>query len=250
MKIHLGYDEILLQQGHQLYLDWCLGNGLAAHVAISGESGSGKTFLTQNTICRLYLKSIEEHLNIDFYLADFKGDPSYSFIHRDNCPRYFVFEETINAITIFYNKFKQLQVSGDYKYIDNQISILVLDEYMSLLSYLENKERNNIQNKISILLNMGRAQNFYLFFVQQRLDAKLFDISRDNLSYLITLGNCSKEVVHMLYQNYIEQIEPDRSVGTGYYLHNGVFRKFVSPWIKDRKKVQECIQQLVSVPLT
>ncbi len=249
MKVPILYEEKQYSLGYPVYLYWCLGDGESANIAIAGSTGTGKTYLCQSILAKLYLEAESSNTTLDFLLADFKGDPSYKFLEYDKSPRYFVFEDVIIAIELFFEKFKKQQMSRDYASIENQISLLVIDEYMSLLAYMETKERNEIQKKISILLNMGRAYGFYIMFVQQRLDAKLFDISRDNLSYIITMGNCSKEVSHMLYSAYTDEIKDDRGVGTGYYLHNGVFRKVISPRAQSRKRVEMCIQQLVSVPL-
>ena len=75
---------------------------------------------------------------------------------------------------------------------------------------------------MATLLMLGRSFNVHILVSQQRADASYFNTARDNFSVVIGLGNLSKESISMIFQDYKEDILPDRQQGTGYMLMDEV----------------------------
>lgn len=233
--IPLVYSEDLLKLYHSIYIHWDIAS--CPHLAIQGITGTGKTYL-----CKLILGRIGLYLPTGkITICDFKGDDSLIFL--DGCERYHRFEACMTGFDAFYNGFLHRQAGHD---CSRNLHITLLDEWSSLLNYLDRKEAEEYRKKLSTILMMGRSFNYHILLAQQRLSAEDFPKVRDNLNTIITLGNPSKEVIGMFYSDFRENINNDRGLGTGYMLTNGSdFRKIVVPTITNMDKVEHYIKRAV-----
>ena len=232
-KIDLVYSETLLESGISNYISW--DTDKAAHMAVSGITGMGKTTLVK-LICARINKYIPAS---EITVCDFKG---IDFQFLNGCSRYYRFDACMDGFNEFYNSFISRQRNNE----SYTFRLLMFEEWASFLQYLDKKDAEEAKKKLSSLLMLSRAYNYHILLSQQRLSAESFGNSRDNLNIVITLGNLSKEVRDMLFSEYKEEIRPDRTIGSGYILTNGSdFRRIVVPYINNMKLVEENIRQAV-----
>ena len=96
---------------------------------ICGMSGSGKSYLTNQYFARICLHGGEDSV---VYFADFKQDDS--FAHLRNCPRYYAYDRTLEALDIVYDIMHKRQSGEDES---RNFVTLIWDEYMAnILSLL------------------------------------------------------------------------------------------------------------------
>lgn len=230
----LVWNEVSITCGMPRYILWDI--AAAPHMAVSGITGTGKTYLVKLILARIGKHIPDSHLTI----CDFKGDKDFSFL--SGCERFYRFEECLDGFNQFYEQFLLTQKSGT----SEGSHILLFDEWASFLNSLDKKECEDTKKKLSSLLMLGRSFDFHAVLSQQRLDADSFGKSRDNVNMVICLGNPSKEVQGMLFNDYKDQIQPDRKRGTGYLLENGSnFQKIVVPTISDMALVEKYIREAV-----
>lgn len=233
--IPLVYDEEMLRQGFDIYVHSNLTK--APHIAIQGNSGSGKSYLVKQMLARIGLYFPTSEITV----CDFKGDDSFIFL--EDCKRYHRFEDCMSGFNEFYDGFIQRQSRIN---TDRNLHILLFDEWASFLNYLDKKQADECRKKLSTTIMMGRSFNYHILLAQQRLSAEDFSKARDNFNTVITLGNPSKEVIGMFYSDFREQIQNDRGIGTGYMLTNGTnFRKIVVPTVTNMAKMDFCIKKAV-----
>lgn len=232
--IDLVLSEDMLIQGIKSYIP--LNTDTAPHLAVSGITGSGKTYLI-----KLLLARISKHIkNASITFCDFKGDSDFNFLN--NAKNFYRFEECISGFQSFYDDFLNTQRNNS----SSSFKVLVFDEWGSFLNYLDKKNADEAKKKLASLLMLARSFEYHIFLSQQRLDAESFGKARDNFNTIITLGNPSKEVREMLFSDYKEEIVPDRKRGSGYMLTNGTnFQKIVVPKIGDMELVNSYIRQAV-----
>lgn len=212
------------------------------HTLLCGMSGSGKSF------CELILfgRHILANPNGEYYFADYKQDDSFSFLRE--CPRYYPYIKTIDALNIVYEKF-QNRLSGTDK--TRHPIVLIWDEYISNILSLLNEDKKKatlVMNMVSEILMLGRSLSVRLLISCQRADAMAFPSgSRLNYGIIIILGAPIKSTLEMLMPNHIEHIK-DRcfQVGEGVVLLQGSELHFIKiPMVRDMNKLQKiCVQAL------
>ena len=236
-SIDLVYDERLLHCRVKSYIKWDMEK--SPHMAVSGVTGTGKTYLVKTIMARIGKQIPDSQITI----CDFKGDTAFSSLLKVEGSRYYRFADCCKGFNEFYNSFIQRQHDNNpYQ----NLRVLLFDEWASYINYLDKKEGDEAKKKLASLLMLTRAFNYQIILSQQRLDAESFGKSRDNFGVVLTLGNISKEVRDMLYFDYKEDIKPDRTRGTGYLLMNGSnFKRIVSPQINNIDLVDSYIRQAV-----
>lgn len=211
---------------------------------ICGMSGSGKSYLTNQYFARICLHGGGESV---IYFADYKQDDS--FLHLRECPRYYPYNRTIEAIEIVYDILHKRQSGED---ISRHFVTLIWDEYMAnILSLLgtEKKRAEAVMHKVSEILMLGRSLAVRLVIACQRPDASAFPTgSRLNFGVIIIVGASIESIYSMLMpKELIEQIgNREFHTGEGVMLWQGSELRFIKvPVVRNEEKMKQiCIDAL------
>lgn len=211
---------------------------------ICGMSGSGKSYLTNQYFARICLHGGADSV---VYFADFKQDDS--FIHLRNCPRYYPYDRTIEALETVYDILHKRQSGED---TSRHFLTLIWDEYMAnIISLLgtDKKKAEAIMHKISEILMLGRSLAVRLVIACQRPDASAFPTgSRLNFGVIIIVGASIESIYSMLMsKELIEQIgSREFHTGEGVMLWQGSELYFIKvPVIRNEDKMKQiCIDAL------
>lgn len=215
-----------------------------SHTLICGMSGSGKSFLTNILFARLCLENGSEG---QVYFADFKQDDQFS--HLRNCPRYYPYDKSIEALNTVYEILNSRQSGKD----ESRYPItLIWDEYMANILSIQNtdkKKADEMMRKVSEILMLGRSLGVRLVISCQRPDASAFPSgSRLNYGVIIIVGAPIRSIYEMLIpKEYIDRIgEREFRVGEGVVLLQGSKLEFIKiPLVRDVGKMQQiCINAL------
>ncbi|WP_242876005.1 hypothetical protein [Cellulosilyticum sp. I15G10I2] len=211
---------------------------------IAGMSGSGKSYLTNQYFARICLQGGDDSV---CYFSDFKQDDTFAYL-RD-CPRYYPYDRTIEALEIVYNILHKRQ-SGEDK-LRTPVT-LIWDEYMAnILALLgtEKKKAEAVMHKVSEILMLGRSLAVRLIIACQRPDATAFPTgSRLNFGVIIVIGAAIESVYSMLMPKELIEKVGNRQFGTGegVVLLQGSGLRFIKvPVIRNEDKLKAiCIDAL------
>jgi len=219
-----------------------------SHIIINGMSGSGKSYTELGYISKLFLAQPEGEV----YFADYKGEDAFSFLRQ--CPRYWSFKNTLEALDIVYSRLNA-RLSGEDE-TRNQIT-LVWDEYMANVLALQGEDKDkktnerlapSVMNKVSEILLMGRSMGVRLVTSMQRPDAIAFSAgSRLNYGVVVVLGAYIRSIFEMLMPDHMEQIKGRQfGRGEGVVLLQGSELHFIKiPAVRDYERMKNlCIQAL------
>lgn len=223
-----GYDLALYEEfGVKVGIN--LDPAIYLHTLLTGSSGSGKSYALMYLMGNL-LQTTKTVL----YICDFKSSKEFRFLRKYN--HFYQGEDCYRGIMDYHARFNQALKEGS-----EERHILIVDEYPSMLSHLETKDRadkthqsKDILSAISTILMMGRGIGFGLWIVTQRADSSWISAgSRDNFMLIISTGRVSREQQVMIFSR--EDI-PDRiyQPGQGLLLADGQpLREVIFPIIKD-----------------
>jgi len=203
--ISLVPDEDLLSSGIVRYVDWDYTK--YPQMVIFGQTGSGKTYLLKLILGRIG-KDIPES---EILLCDYKGDDDFSF--AEGAGNFFRYQDCMDGLAKALQTLKdrQQKVSPERHFV-----VLVFDEWASFISNLEKKEAEKCKQDLSYLLMLGRSFHVHVILSQQRLDSSYFSAgARDNFSVVFGMGHLSKESVEMMFSEYKDQINREKSQGHG-----------------------------------
>lgn len=211
---------------------------------ITGMSGSGKSFFTNQFFARICLHGGEDSV---VYFADFKQDDS--FTHLRKCPRYYPYDKTIEALEEVYEIMHKRQCGEDKS---RYFITLIWDEYMAnILALLgsEKKKAEAVMHKVSEILMLGRSLAVRLVIACQRPDALAFPTgSRLNFGVIIIVGAKLESIYSMLMpKELIEKVgSREFQTGEGVMLWQGTELRFIKvPAIRDEEKMKGiCIKAL------
>ena len=212
----------------------------APHMAISGATGSGKTYFT-----KLFLGKIVKYVpSSQLYICDAKGDTDFSFL--DGTDR-FARWDVGPMFQRFFEAFQARQRGED---TSRNMLALMFDEWSnyidSLFDYRRAQEAE--KRKLALLVRLGRSFNVHVILGQQRFDA-VYTPGRENFSVAISLGVMSKEAREMLFSGWKDTIaaHPPRQRGTGFMLTNGAnFVPISVPQVRDQERLHQAIYAGVS----
>lgn len=212
-----------------------------SHTLICGMSGSGKSYAESILLARI--ASTEGKV----LFSDFKQDDSFTFLRE--CPRYYPYDKTIEALETVYDILHKRQSGED---ISRNPITLVWDEYMANILAIqgtEKKKAEDIMRKVSEILMLGRSLGVRLVISCQRPDAAAFPSgSRLNYGVILIVGAPIRSIYEMLIpKEYIDEIG-DRNFkrGEGVALLQGSELRFIKiPMVRDMEKMQQiCIEAL------
>lgn len=211
---------------------------------ICGMSGSGKSYLINQYFSRICLQSGND---TELYFSDFKQDDSFK--HLRDCPRYYPYDRTLEALDMVYDILHKRQSGED---TSRHFVTLVWDEYMAnILSLLgtEKKKAEAVMHKVSEILMLGRSLAVRLVIACQRPDASAFPTgSRLNFGVIIIVGASIESIYSMLMpKELIEQIgSREFHPGEGVMLWQGAELRFIKvPVIRNEDKMKQiCVDAL------
>lgn len=215
-----------------------------SHTLICGMSGSGKSYLTNQYLARICLHGGEDSV---VYFADFKQDDSFAYLRE--CPRYYPYDKTIDALEEVYEIMHKRQCGED---TSRHYVILAWDEYMSnILTLLgsEKKKAEAVMRKVSEILMLGRSLAVRLVIACQRPDASAFPTgSRLNFGIIIIVGATLESIYSMLMPKELIEKVGNREfyTGEGVMLWQGSKLRFIKvPVIRNEGKMKAiCIGAL------
>ena len=181
--------------------------------------------------------------NVKLTIADYKN----SFKQFHGLPNFYGYTNAINGIKEFYKEMEYRIEHSDEKNENYPISYLFIDEVSSLIQAQKTKkEKDDLLNMISNILNLGREYNCRIIIGMQRADASFFEGgARDNFHNIIALGRLSKEQKNMLFSDYKDKMTINSfKQGEGYILVEGhdIERVKVEK-IKDIRKLHDSIKE-------
>ena len=140
------------------------------------------------------------------FFSDFKQDDSFTFLR--NCPRYYSYDKTIEALETVYDTLHKRQSGED---TSRSPVTLVWDEYMANILAIqgtEKKKAEDIMRKVSEILMLGRSLGVRLVISCQRPDAAAFPSgSRLNYGVILIVGAPIRSIYEMLIpKEYIDEI--------------------------------------------
>lgn len=210
---------------------------------ICGMSGSGKSYLTNQYFARICLHGGNDSV---IYYADFKQE---NFSYLRECPRYYPYDRTIEALDEVYEIMHKRQCGED---TSRHFVTLIWDEYMAnILALLgtEKKKAEAVMHKVSEILMLGRSLAVRLVIVCQRPDASAFPTgSRLNFGVIIIVGATLESIYSMLMpKELIEKVgSREFHTGEGVMLWQGSELHFIKvPVVRDEEKMKAiCIEAL------
>ena len=245
-SVLIGYDyDIWYGYGDKIPVEADMSINENSSTLICGMSGSGKSYLLNQYFARLCIQGGTES---KVYFADFKQDNIFS--HLRQCPRYYPFDKSIEALESVYDILHRRQ-SGEDK---SQYPVtFIWDEYVAnvlALQGLDKKKADAIMRKVSEILMIGRTLGVRMITSCQRCDAAAFPIgSRLNYGVVIIVGAPIRSIYEMLLPNkeYIDKIgDRQFKTGEGVVLLKGSDMRYIKvPMVRDEKMLQEiCIDAL------
>lgn len=215
-----------------------------SHTLVCGMSGSGKSYLTNQYLARICLHGGEDSV---VYFADYKQDDSFAYLRE--CPRYYPYNKTIDALEEVYEIMHKRQRGEDTT--RNYIT-LIWDEYVAnILSFFGSgkKKAEAVMHKVSEILMLGRSLAVRLVIACQRPDASVFPTgSRLNFGVIIIVGATLESIYSMLMpKELIEKVgNREFHTGEGVMLWQGSELRFIKvPVIRNEEKMKAiCIEGL------
>ena len=157
------------------------------HIAICGNSGSGKSYALT------YLLSVLKHQS-DLIIVDPKFDT----------PSRWAREHQISVIHPVENRSKSDFVSEIILYENPRYEFthttIVIDEVLALSEGVNKTIKESFFSLLSSIALLGRATRLHLLLVSQRFDHSTIPISvREQLNVLIQIGNINKKTTQFLF---------------------------------------------------
>lgn len=201
----LGYDlDAWNEQKQKVPIKIDLSPKANSHTLLCGMSGSGKSYLEHQVLGRLM--RAEQNRDGEYYFADYKGDDT--FIYLQNCPQFFTYKSTLQALDIVHSRLLARQSGEDSS--RNPVT-LIWDEYMAQTLNListDKKAAAAVMGKVSEILLLGRSLSVRLVVACQRPDALAFPAgSRLNYGVVVVLGAAVRSIYEMLLPDHMEQVK-------------------------------------------
>lgn len=214
------------------------------HVCIVGGTGTGKSIATL-----YFLYNLLKNYKVKLFICDFKKSGDYKGI-SDNFAE---FTNVTECIEEFYTEFEYTPENNP------QLKLLLVDEYAGYIIWLiqnNKKKAEEIKQKISTLLMMGRSRHCFVWCVQQRISASLFPSGMgaiDNFQICIGLGRLSVESRKSLFAGeHLENITFEENyhpkTGQGLALIDGQeLQPLQIPYISSTERLKLLLQKMQEI---
>lgn len=249
MRIKVGYLKEIYENSGALVAAAIRSEG---STLLSGSTGTGKTTLLWYL---LYEYSIALGATLDIDICDYK----YEYTALYGCTRYhYEVGDIIATIDRFYQSFQETRDKHD----SNIQHILVIDEYMSFISYLDAMSKmdksykeayQRVSMEISTILAMGRTLKYCIISVVQQASAKLWGSSAERENYInkISMGTLSAIAAREMFDNAdtsdIDFKKP-MPIGCGYLAVQGSgepIKEIIVPRITNPDLLQHRVRQFL-----
>lgn len=214
------------------------------HALITGGTGSGKTYFIFYIIKELMkmdsiVKILDPKESDLKYLGKFMGDENCAYDTTSILKQLRFAEEEMSLRNnqIFDNE--DVNLGDTFKAIGLKPYYVIFDEFPAFISTLANKEKKEVQDRLTNIIMKGRQSGVFVLLTAQRPDADVISGSiRDQLGLRIGLGNMSDDGFRMLFgSKEVEYKTISKSnVGAGYVFIDGVTsvpNYFEAPYLKN-----------------
>lgn len=204
------------------------------HILLTGNTGSGKSQLTQYIISCL----IEQGVRVIY--CDPKNDDDMRFFMKNKHAVYVtkqndiagVVRETEEEVRL---RETDLQNIGIEEAEFNPV-FLIFDEMIAFAKTADKKTYEETSKRLSTIVVTGRSKRVYAGIILQRPDTSFIEGAiRDNLSCRICMGQMSESVYKMAFGADFENVKNYRQdIGSGLIFRQGVDtkpREFTAPYI-------------------
>lgn len=175
------------------------------HLAVAGNSGSGKSYYLITLLS--FLKEFSE-----IEIVDPKFDSPARFAKRnqlkcvapssENNSNQFVLDVTkllAENLDLILKRQQDLFIDPDRKF---RHKVIVIDEMLALSAQGDKKTKENLFSLINQIALLGRATRVHLVLLSQRFDSNALPTSaRAQFSVMLQLGNISKETTQFLFSD-------------------------------------------------
>lgn len=214
---------------------------ITGHACLVGGTASGKSVAT------LYLLyNLLKNYNVKLTICDFKKSGDYKGISD----RFAEFNEVTGCIEEYYNEYEITPENS------SQIKLLLVDEYAGYIIWAtqnDKKKAEEIKQKISEILMLGRSRHCFIWCIQQRISASLFPTgvgAIDNFQICIGLGRLSVDSRKSLFAGehldniaFEERFHP--KTGQGLVLIDGQELQAIQiPYIADKARLKLLLQRM------
>ena len=205
-------DDVLSKFGAQqtalkvpLMKNWTVDFNKVIHVAIAGNSGSGKSYAL------IYLLAMLNAMDVDIAIVDPKSADPKIWGQNHNVARVISpadnrsssdFVTQINDLLsanlkLIHNRQKALEDNPDVQF--KHVAI-VIDELMALSTGVAKSLRESFFDLLSQIALLGRSSKVHLILLSQRFDAKVLPVAvREQVNLAIQLGNINKSSTQFLF---------------------------------------------------
>lgn len=206
---------------------------------ISGVSGSGKSYLAYYLITRYLAKTINGQ-HPDLYLIDPKQSDLYILCKQTFMPHLRYGQSTAEAFRIV-REFKAELDRRQAEYSEKatigstmidlgaEPALLVIDEFASLVSGMDKKQRAEFEDMIAIIVQKGRQLSMGIWVLMQQARSELISTNiRENLATKVCMGNPSVESARMMFGT--SDVPVVNGIGVGLYsFEGGKVQRFEAP---------------------
>lgn len=231
--IELAHNGLYLQEGIKSPVWWDYRKH--PHLLVLGNTGSGKSTFIRVLLTRV-VKAVPD---AKIWYCDYKNEAA-GFL--SGCSRFWGYTDVMNGIGEFHQVFEN-RLAGSH---DRSFCLLLIDEFVSLLSSLEKKEIAEMQKEIAKMLFMCRSFNLHVILGTQRGMAEHFAHgSRDSLN-VVLLGAPSKESIRSFASAEEAESMKPCGQGSGYVLFDGIPPQMISiPHVLNFNKLNQAVRNAV-----
>lgn len=212
----MGIPFLLDEQAHRMGLTrWVkIDYYKAAHVALAGRTGSGKTVAAKLLLARTILLAPPELQPVECTILDPKEDLDFSFL--ENLSRFYSGDKAPEGFNAFFNAYLDRKEKRD---TSQNLKVLFVDEFASLINLIgEKAEREATQSRLALLLQLSRSRHFSVQLATQQPSAQIFGssgtASREQFGVACLLGDSGVETQKMLLgSDGVERIKEYGSIG-------------------------------------
>lgn len=217
---------------------------------ISGVSGSGKSYFTYGMLTSFLNQRVYDDINKCYHnnlinIIDPKESDAFKLASQ-TMPADFYGSSKVDAFRIIRAFVSEMDRRKElYKQIDDFDTVLtdtglvaprllVIEEFASLMSSFNKKERDDFSDLLKSVLFQGRQLGLGCLIISQKLNSEVISVSvRENLNYKFLLGSSfSNELADTVFGNHQDLPTPSDIKGSGLFAvdsDGGNVRKFIAP---------------------